>query len=499
MMQDKTNLQIQNNSSYLMYLKSVYPQNALLNTKVNYLQYIATFMAQNVTQNFSDSFLENELNSISNNLEFNLNPIFESNSILHVMTKAYAIGGHTKLLETMIKNTSQYFKKQSVIISDHESKIPNSLESLAKQHGDFIVFNKISLIDKAKKLAEIASNYEFIMLHIHQDDILANLAFGNKKFQRPIMFLNHADHMFWCGVSISDIILDLSNEGSQFSLTVRGVASSKVIHIPIEEKHETLDKISARKQLNISQDKKIILSIASAYKYGTTQTQIFEFVSMAMNILNKTDNCEFILIGPNVQNNYWAEANQLSNGRIRPLGRIDRDLLKYYIAATDLYIESFPFASYTAFLDTALYNVKMLSLKTPTFTLDVVQNNNMLADSIPELENLAVDFLNTNENQNFHIDLSCHLKDIWNQNFLNIIHSNLPKNHNIYKINSKIANNQYLSHINIILGQKLPLNKVYSVLPFTIKIQLFIGIIKYKLLNKPKEIFKLLRKTLALS
>ena len=117
MMQDKTNLQIQNNSSYLMYLKSVYPQNALLNTKVNYLQYIATFMAQNVTQNFSDSFLENELNSISNNLEFNLNPIFESNSILHVMTKAYAIGGHTKLLETMIKNTSQYFKKQSTIIN----------------------------------------------------------------------------------------------------------------------------------------------------------------------------------------------------------------------------------------------------------------------------------------------------------------------------------------------------------------------------------------------
>ena len=491
------NIQITNNTEYIEYVKSLYKTINSISDKINLLQYIASFMTRKVTTHFTDKFLESELNHISKNLEFDLNTEFTANSVLHIMTKAYSIGGHTKLLELMIQNTSSYFDKQSVLISDYQSQVPETLKNLAEAHGEFILFENLTVIQRAEKLANIASNYQYVILHIHQDDILANLAFGNTNFTRPVIFMNHADHMFWCGISIADLVLDLSEEGSQFSHQIRGANQSKVIRIPIEAKNNFITKTEARKHLNLDENKKIILSIASEYKYGKEHKDISIFINMALNIVNTISNCEFLLIGPSIKNRSWENAQVISNGKIKPLGTKQRELLPYYTAASDLYIESFPFGSATAFLDTALYDINMLSLKTPIFTQDIMKTNNLLTHSVDELQERAIQILTMEDSEHNHIDLSVHLKKAWTENFVSIIESSVPKTHHIYDNHKTMeANIDYLNNIYIAIGQDSILTKTYSILPFILKLKLAIAMKKYKIVITPKDLSKLIRKTI---
>ncbi len=485
------------NTKYADYVKSLYNDEASLQNQINFLQYLASFMSKNVTSYFSDEFLEKKLNTISSQIDFDLSDQFQRNSVLHIMTKAYAVGGHTKLVEIMMKNLSSSFKKQSVLISDFSTEIPSTLKNRAEQYGEFILFKDINPIEKAQQLARNASEYEYVILHIHQDDILANLAFGNLNFNRPVLFMNHADHAFWCGVSISDLVLDLSQEGSHFTDTVRGAHLSKIVHIPIEQNNETFSKLSAREELSLPRDKQIILSIASEYKYGRTQKDVSGFINMAHNILNKVPDSIFILIGPSTENKFWAEAKTLSHNRIQPLGRINRELLAYYINASDLYIESFPFASYTAFLDTALYGINMLSLSTPTFTQDIVKANNLLSNSIPELESKAISLLTQNQQETQVIDISIHLHSKWTENFMIILKNHLPPAHEIHKIMTGKTTYAYLNHIVSIIGKDLILSKTYVQLPFILKIKLASALIKYNIASSQKEIRRLIRKTIS--
>lgn len=491
---DKLEQDIVNNINYIVNIKKIYSKVKNINQKIKFLQYLASFMSKNVTTSFTDNFLETELNAISENLHFNLETNFLKGSVLHIMTQAYSTGGHTKLLEQIIENTSNYFIKQSILISNYKSEIPEHLFKLANTYGDFILLEDINFIQKAKELACIASKYEYIILHIHQDDILCNLAFGNSYFKRPIIFMNHSDHMFWVGASISDMILDLSEEGSKFSYYNRGVNLSKVVNIPIQLKNSVISKIEARKYLDLDSHKKYVLSIASEYKYGTNPDDISLFTNMALYIVNKVPNCEFLVIGPSNKNYSWAKAEQISNGRIKPLGIKERYLLEYYIISADLYIESFPFSSYTAFLETALYPINMLSLKTPIFTLDVVKENLLQMDNINSLQNRAVEILHKNTIEINQIDLSLHLEEEWTKNFISLVETYFPKQHQIYSRITHEPDFTYVNYLNKVIGRNLILNKTFSKLPFMLKLKLSILMYRYNLIFSRKEILKLIRK-----
>ncbi len=481
-----------NNSSYIDYCRTLYNDKWTVEKKLDYIEYMIDFLVNHVTMYFSDSFIEEKLNQISQLLEFELSESQVKKSVLHVLTESYSTGGHTKLLEMFIENTSTYFEKQSVVLLNQQVAIPDTLKSKVQTTGELFVFENDISINKAIKLANIASNYEFIVLHIHQYDIIANLAFGNKSFKRPIFLSNHADHMFWCGVSISDCVLDLSKEGSNFSLDNRGVTKSYVSQIPIKNKTENMTKNEARNYLQLDTKTKIILSIASEYKYGKKDEDILKFINMSMNILDKVKDSIFILIGPSKENPIWLEAYEKSNCRIIPLGLQKRDLLPYYILSSDLYIESFPFSSYTAFLDTAVYKVNILSLKTPIFAIDVKVKNEIDMNSIEELEQKAIEIL-TKKHSISSIDLSNHFKESWLKNIKKIF-ENTTSEHNIYTFQSKKINTNYVNYINKIITNSNVSYVYYLKLPIVLRYKLSKGLIKYKLVNGIKQKMKLIRK-----
>ena len=340
------------------YLKSI--KKKVITTRILFLNYLASFLSNKVSKYFSYGFLEDELNLISNELDIVCSDEMILNSTLHIMTQAYSIGGHTKLVEQFVINLG-FKHEHSVLITNHKCDIPQSLIDIISNNGKIYQLRKSNFIKKAQELALIASKYEKVVLHIHPYDILPNLAFANNNFKRDIIFFNHADHMFSVGYSISNMVAELSEEGRQFSREYRGIKNNHVINIPIGRNNNVISRMEAREYLGIPEKKKIILSIASEYKYGDGK----EFINLAKRIIANNDAVEFILIGPSIKSDIWNSAKKESNNKINPLGIISRDKLVYYTKAADLYIESFPFASYTAFLDVASYNINLLTLKNP--------------------------------------------------------------------------------------------------------------------------------------
>ena len=487
------NKKIISNSNFIEYSKKLYNNNLTIDEKVDFLNYMVDFLTSNVTDKFSVNFIEEKLNEISATINFKLNSTFSKNSAIHVLTEGYSTGGHTKLLELFIKNTSSYFNTQSVIFLEQKVEIPNTLKEIVKTTGELIVIESDNLIDRAKQLAKISSKYEFVILHIHPHDITANLAFGNSNFTRPVIFVNHADHMFWCGVSISDLVLHISSTGKEFSSNIRGTHNNEVSQIPLIDKKNTLSKAEAREYLNIKNNKKIILSIASEYKYGKTEEEVSKFIKMAHYIVNRVENCEFILIGPSMNNKNWEGAYNNSNGKIKPLGLQPRELLDYYIISADLYIESFPMASTTAFLEVAQYGIDMFTLKANNFPPDIAKDNNMMINSIAEMQKNAIKLL-SKKNKKSTIDLSSHYELKWLENFDNILKIYNLKKHKVYSFSSNKAKNTYINHIHHIIGTNILWGKVFTKLPLLLKLALVKGMLRFGIIRGFKQSIRAFRK-----
>ena len=90
---------------------------------------------------------------------------------------------------------------------------------------------------------------------------------GSLQFQRPVIFYNHADHGFWLGASIADIVADLRVKGQRLTQEFRGVKDSFLLGIPTDmpATKSQFDKTLAREKLSLPKDKKIVLTIDSAY------------------------------------------------------------------------------------------------------------------------------------------------------------------------------------------------------------------------------------------
>lgn len=445
--------------------------------KVRYLEYLLNFLIKNVTEYMSDSFIENELNKIADSIH-NENKIKHTDEkILHVMTEAYGTGGHTRLAELFIKNISSKYK-QDILLTRQTYELPNNISSLECLDQKYLLKNK-DIFDKSKELFKIASEYEYIVLHTHKDDVLVNLTFGTTKFKRPVLFVNHADHAFWCGGSVADMVLELSGEGMEFSKKIRGIKHNKVMNIPIEKKESSLTKKEARKNLSIKKNKKIILSIATEYKYGSTKDEVSNFINMAKNIVKDIDNCEFILIGPSIDNKYWREAYDYTSGKINPIGMQSREILEQYTSAADLYIESFPFSSYSAYLEVLNSGLQSLTLKNEIFSLDIAKKYALECISIEDIENKAKDILSSNHKEKYTVTIEEHLEDKWSENMFRILENLKFTKHNVYKLDGEKADVQYLNYTDKVIGRSSGFNHTYKKLSIVLKLKLTSLMLKY--------------------
>lgn len=302
--------------------------------------------------------LEMPFLELAQTLSTSQNVQFEGGSFLHVLTKAYVVGGHTRVLERWIDLAPKNQKHSIVLLNQENVLYPEKLSDLVYEHGgDLFIFNEESIIQRALRLRELASNYEFVLLHVHMFDPTPIIAFGTKDFKRPVILFNHADHSYWCGATIVDALADL--RVNEVAHKYRGIKHVFPVRIPFEKNESIknfITKVESRKLLGLPLNKKIILTVGSPHKYQPFAG--YEFCEIIAKTISTMNDVVCYGIGPNNDIGGWSSYGE----QFIALGNITYgEEYFHYLNACDVYVNSIPISGGTAMLDAIQFKKPVLS------------------------------------------------------------------------------------------------------------------------------------------
>ncbi len=288
-------------------------------------------------------------------------PAGNVNRVLHVLTAAYGVGGHTRFAARWMELDST--RSHSVALTRQTtSPVPNDLKAaVASRHGEIhrLDATTATLIDRADALRALAPQFDVVVLHIHPDDAAPVLAFDHRDGSPLVLFINHADHVFWLGVNSADVYINFRETGQSLARRRRGLSDSQmtILPIPIASPEPEMTREEARRALGLG-DHVLILTIGASYKYQPLAGK--GFLDYVAPILATHPEAVLLAIGPDPVGR-WREEERRSGGQIRALGT--RSDLPNLFAAADVYIDSFPFGSVTATLEAGAHGLPVLEFR----------------------------------------------------------------------------------------------------------------------------------------
>ncbi len=280
---------------------------------------------------------------------------------LHVLTEAYESGGHSRFITRWIRNTSEN-SIHSLITTSGNGILPVSLSSAIEDSGGWhnsLSEMSSSLVERSLLLRQLAKSWaDIIVLFTHPFDPLPTAAFGIEGGP-PIIFCNHADHVFWLGVSISDVIAEYHVTGSLLSAKRRGIVDSKLLPIPLAKAAMKFRDDATRGKLGLKNDELLLLTVGRDEKFLPFDN--IDFLDVMVKIVKKHPKLKLIAVGPEDAGR-WKEASDIVEGKIKAVGTLDRGILDMLYYAADLYVESFPCGSGTALLEAGMHAVPVIGL-----------------------------------------------------------------------------------------------------------------------------------------
>lgn len=353
------------------------------------IEHISRFACEHHTGRFADGALDNRAMEIGlelerlcptiPSLESELDRPAESRDasrrILHVATEVAAIGGHTRTIQHWVSNDPG--SSHSLIVTNQsDQRIPVSLAEAVRSSGGAVTRlpSDWTLLSRARWVREFARRRaDLVVVHHHGFDIVPTVAFAVADCP-PVAILNHADHHFWSGSSVADLVVNLRSIGSLLTARRRRVQRNVVLPIPLTPPDAALTRDAARRRLGVGRDQVVLLSVGRAEKYRPSPSH--DFFKTTAKILARHEDAHLYLIGVTP-----AEAVRFGGSdvhpRLHPMGPTTG--VADYHAAADLYLEGFPFGSQTALLEAALAGVTAVPAFAPTLDL-VVTNDDAISD-----------------------------------------------------------------------------------------------------------------------
>lgn len=280
-------------------------------------------------------------------------PAGESRRVLHVATTAYQVGGHAKIIERWAKYSSLEGSREThslVITAQGQQPLSSGLiDAIGSTGGGTLTIEPGSLLDQAAYLRALSEGADCLILHTHPHDPLPLLALGIPGGP-PVYLMNATDHVFWLGISIADLVLDIRPSGQKCSIERRGARRSEILPIPLFANEGTqAERSSSQEMLGLPPEACVLLTIASAYKYAPVAE--WNFVELVGEVLARRPDVHLLAAGP--KNEWgWDLLARKYPKQVHALGIIS-DLEPLY-AVADIYLGSLPFASITASLDACM-------------------------------------------------------------------------------------------------------------------------------------------------
>ncbi|MGZ8906048.1 MAG: hypothetical protein ACXW1U_10010 [Methylobacter sp.] len=350
------------------------------------LAFTEVFAARYHPGRFADGAIENlalkigaELSDLMTEVDGFAIPVVRKDGrrrVLHVTSEVEGVGGHTRMLYHWMRN-DQSSCHSLVLIDQRNRSIPCWLSELVQHNGGQLVVlpQRSRLCQKAKWLRELARLSADLVV-LHRSEAMLTVAFAVPDCP-PVVLVNAADHVFWMGGSVLDLVINMRSVASQHTAERRFVSSNMVLPIPLLEPAHHISSQDAKRALGISEDQVVLLSVGRGEKYRPCGP--YDFVATAGKILDSCPNAHLFVVGESIKG-IAPYLRCRVHDRLHFLGSIEDPSL--YRTAADVYLESFPFGSQTALLEAALSGLPIVPAYAPLFPL-LVANDDAVLDLLP--------------------------------------------------------------------------------------------------------------------
>lgn len=327
-------------------------------------QIAATFAWLNHSGIFASAGLETLLRTIGTALPASATsalrtPRSERLRILHVATQLYGTGGHTQMIVRWLDQERATQHRLCLTRQGRRlvpAKVVRSLGGGA--HLKLLDSQRGGLLERAVALRNEAQWADVVILHVHPNDVVPAIAFAGRTV--PVIYVNHADHVFWTGVGISTLVLSLRGSGNSLNIDRRGVDPRRtaVMVRPLGDRQRVLTRDEAKRRLQLDPNDLLIVTAADGSKYEPITRP--SFLDLILPVLGANARVHLHAAGPRPTGE-WKQAEEATGGRVRGLGQIDDVSLLHQ--AADVCIDSFPFSSLTSLLEAASYGVPVMTYR----------------------------------------------------------------------------------------------------------------------------------------
>jgi hypothetical protein len=295
--------------------------------------------------------------------------------VLHVLTEGFTTGGHTRLARRWIEADAG--RVHSVALTRQSlARVPAGLAEAVGRRGGTVfdlASRAWSIRDRAEVLRRLAADHEFVVLHTHPHDVVPVLALANWADRPRVLFVNHADHVFWLGASVTDALVCLRASGALLATTRRGISADRIAIVPIPitaPSAEQEPRASIRSRLRLAPEDVAIVSIAGSYKFRPMGD--LDYPATVATIIAADPRAQVRVIGP-IGSAGWEEALRHSGERLVVSGPSPAvgDVLR----AADIYLDSFPLGSLTSMLEAGRAGLPLVGLNAHPAEADVLASN----------------------------------------------------------------------------------------------------------------------------
>lgn len=281
--------------------------------------------------------------------------------VLHVLTEAYGIGGHTRFVWRWIEADAG--RQHCVVLTRHrlQGLLSQQLLSAPQATGGWVRaldWRRLLPVARAAHLRGLAAEFDLVVVHAHPFDVVPAIAFASADGP-PVVLLNHAGFSFWIGRQVVDAVACLRPSSRDVALTRRGMGLDRCppLPIPVNPPNRTVSRSEARVALGLPADAVVLFTVANPFKYLPFEPGP-SFVDLVTSVARADRRVHVLAIGPDDEG-AWQKAREQTGGRVQARGRHPE--VELHERAADLYLDPFPVTSPTSFLEAGSHGLPIVS------------------------------------------------------------------------------------------------------------------------------------------